>query len=138
MMRSSSSWLSNTTRPLTASSTTVWPSWGFLKRITGVTPGIGFGAVAAAAVVAGFLLAGHLLGAHGLQLLLAAIAVVGMTFRQQLLGHLAVTVEALGLVEGALVGLEIQPGHAVQDRLHRLLGGALPVRILDAQDELPP
>ena len=48
---------------------------------------------------------------------------------------LAVTRVALGLVERALVGIETQPLHAVEDHLHGFGRGALAIGVLDAQDE---
>ena len=52
MIRSSSSALSKTMRPLTKSSRTTSPDSGFLKRTTGVTFGTPSRTVATAAVVA--------------------------------------------------------------------------------------
>src|SRR5262249_25605363 len=74
--------------------------------------------------------------AHLLELLLGAIAAVGLALAQQPLGDLAVAREALHLAKRPLVPVEPQPPHPVEDRLHGLLGGALEVGVLDAQDEL--
>src|SRR5690606_12327343 len=52
------------------------------------------------------------------------------------LGDFAVTVEAMGLVDRALVVIETEPLHRLQDRVDRRLGAALAVGILDPQDEL--
>ncbi len=43
---------------------------------------------------------------------------------------------ALCLIERALVRIEPQPGHAVQNGVHILLCGTLPIRIFDSQYEL--
>src|SRR5690606_38701295 len=87
------------------------------------------------AVIAGLLLARHLLLAQLVEPLAGAKAVVGLAFIKQLLDDFLVAVEALGLIEGALVVFQAQPGHAFQDGVHRLLGRALPVGVLNAQDE---
>ena len=44
--------------------------------------------------------------------------------------------QPLHLVERPLVVVEPEPGHAVEDRLRGLRGGALEIGILDAQDEV--
>src|SRR5699024_8523236 len=95
-----------------------------------------FVAVAVIAVVAGLFAAfpGGL--AHGVDVFLAFVGVVGLAFGQQLFGDLAVTIRAFGLVERPQVVREAQPGHAVDDRPDGGVGGALAVGILDAQDEL--
>ena len=49
---------------------------------------------------------------------------------------LAIAVETLRLEVRALVGIEAEPRHAVEDHTHRLFRGALAVGVLDAQDEL--
>ena len=41
----------------------------------------------------------------------------------------------MGLEERTLVVFQPEPGHALQDGVHRLGGGALEVGVLDAQDE---
>ena len=117
------------------------PSVGFLKRTTGCTPDgrhrqrlAGFGAPAA--VVARFFAARALRFAHFVEFLGAAIAVIGLAVGQHLLEHFLVAIQALGLVERAFVVIQIQPGHAVENRLHRLGGRARDVGVLDAQDEL--
>ena len=43
--------------------------------------------------------------------------------------------EAMRLVDRRRVGGKLQPGHRVEDRLHRFVGGALAVGVLDAQQE---
>src|SRR5690606_34043233 len=54
---------------------------------------------------------------HGLDFLGRAVAIVGRALFGHVGDHLAVAVHALHLVERPLVGLEIQPLHAVQDGL---------------------
>ncbi len=89
----------------------------------------------AAAVVARLLLARELRRAPLLELLLAAVAVVGVAVGQELRDDLAVPVHPPGLVEHALVVVEPEPLHALEDRLHGLGRGALEVGVLYAQDE---
>ena len=95
------------------------------------------GALAPAPVVAGLLAARHLLRAHLLELLLGAITAVRMTLGEQLLEHLLVAIESLGLIERPLVMIEARPLHAVENLLDGLAGRALEVRVLDAQDKFP-
>ena len=54
---------------------------------------------------------------------------------EQLLRGSLVEVEALGLIERALVPVEAEPAHAFQDAFDHGLGGALEVGVLDAEDE---
>ena len=54
---------------------------------------------------------------------------------EQLVGNFLVTLQSLGLVERTLVGIQIQPVHGVENRLHGLVGGTLAIGVLDAQDE---
>ena len=49
--------------------------------------------------------------------------------------HLAIAIHAARLIERTLVGLQAEPLHAVENDLRRLVGGALAVGVLDAQDE---
>ncbi len=94
------------------------------------------GEVTAAPVVAGLLLARHLRLAQRLQPLAGAVAAIRPALLQEAVDHLRVAVEALGLVERPLVVVESEPGHALEDRIDRLGGGALTVGILDAQHEV--
>ena len=114
--------------------------------LAGLDAALGLGGVdvAAAALVAlegvlavlgGLLVGGELLG--------RAEAGVGAALVPELLGGLAVEVEALGLLVGAevaadlgaLVPVEAEPTHGAQDDLRVLLGGAGGVGVVDAQDE---
>ena len=95
-------------------------------------------AAAAAAVVARLELGRHLLLAQGVQALLGAIAAIGQALGEQFVDDRVVPVEALGLVEGSLVIVQPQPGHALQDGVDRLRRRPLQVRVLDAQHEAPP
>ena len=88
-----------------------------------------------AAVVAGFQSMRSLGLTKQIELLAGRVAVVGLTFTDQLFRHLPVTVEALHLVEWSLVVTQPQPAHRIENGVGRRLGGALPVGILDAQDE---
>jgi hypothetical protein len=86
----------------------------------------------ATTVVAGFLPLGHLLFTQCIEALARTLAIVGIALRNQLLDDLAIAVETARLVERALVAVEPQPGHAVEDRLHRLGCRALEIGIFDA------
>src|SRR6202034_151920 len=70
-------------------------------------------------------------------LLLAAVAVIRRARREHAANDLAIAVETLRLEVRAGVGIEAQPGHAVEDHAHRLIRRALAVGVLDAQDEFP-
>ena len=104
--------------------------------------GVEVAAGAVVARVAALVLLGR--GALGVQLLLRAEAGVDAPALAQALERLGVRVRALGLEVGAclpahlgaLVPVEPEPFHGVQDDLHVLLGGALRVGVLDAQDEV--
>ena len=54
---------------------------------------------------------------------------------QHLLQYRLVSIHALHLIKRPFVVIQIQPGHPVQDRLHRFLRGTLQIGILDAQNE---
>jgi len=43
----------------------------------------------------------------------------------------------MSLVERTLVVFQPEPGHALQNRIHRFGGGTLEIGVLDAQDEGP-
>ncbi len=81
--------------------------------------------------------------AAGVQLLLGAVAAVGVAGVQELLGDVLVDLHALRLAVrrvraadlGALVPVEAQPAHRVQELLVRLLGVAGRVGVLDAEDQ---
>ncbi|MNS96878.1 hypothetical protein D3C72_1311960 [compost metagenome] len=62
---------------------------------------------------------------------------VGVARGQQLLGDLAVTVGAGELEDGLFVAEQLQPGQAVEDGLHGVVGRTLAVRVLDADQEFP-
>ena len=87
-------------------------------------------AVAALAVVTRLFLARHLLGTQLLQTLLRAIAMVGLPFLEHLPDDLLVARETVGLEKRALVVFQPEPGHALQDGVHRLGGGTLQVGVL--------
>ena len=101
------------------------------------------GQVAAVAVVAGGLAGGAGGLAAGVQLLLGAVAVVRVTRVQELARDVLVDVHALRLAVrrvraadlGALVPVEAQPAHRVEQLVVRLLGVAGRVGVLDAEDE---
>ena len=92
--------------------------------------------LSAVAVVARFLLCSHLPFAQRIEALARTVAVICVTLFEQPGDNFAVARETPGLEIRALVGVETQPGHAIQDRLHRLGRRPLEVGILDTQDEL--
>jgi hypothetical protein len=91
----------------------------------------------ATAVVAGLDTFGALFFPQRFDALPGAVAVVCLPLCQQPLNLVVVQRHALGLVEGALVVVEPEPGHALEDGVYRSLGGTLPVGVLDAQDKAP-
>jgi len=95
-------------------------------------------AVAALAVVTRLFLARHLLRAQLLQAFLGAITTIGLALVQHLLDDFLVAREAMGLEERPFVILQAEPGHALQNGIHRLGGGTLEVGVLDAQNERAP
>jgi hypothetical protein len=86
-------------------------------------------------VVTRFFLARELLGAHGVELFLRAVAVIGLTRVQQLPDDLPITLHPGGLVKGSFVVLKTEPGHAFENRVDRFGGGSRQIRVLDAQDK---
>src|SRR5262249_48055209 len=86
--------------------------------------------------VTGFLLPRDLPLAHFIQLLLGAVAVIGSLLCEHPANNILVAVESLCLVVRPLVRIQREPRHTVQDHLDGFLGGALPISVLDAQDEL--
>ncbi len=89
-----------------------------------------------AAVVARLLLGGHRRLAHRVEFFLALVGVVRLALGHQLLGHLAITIDAVGLVDRAFVVVQAQPVHRLQNRVDGGLGAALAIGVLDAQDEV--
>src|SRR5690606_15926807 len=94
-----------------------------------------FVAIAVVTVVTRLEALGHGRGAHGLDLFLRLVGVVGLAGLEQVLGHLPVAIHAQGLVKRPLVVVQSKPAHAIEDGLHGRLGRTLAVGILDAQDE---
>src|SRR3546814_7906757 len=78
----------------------------------------------------------HRLRAHGVQLVAGFVRVIRLAGLDQLRRHFAITLDAQGLIERALIVTQAEPLHAVQDRLQGGIGGTLAVGILDPQDEL--
>jgi hypothetical protein len=62
---------------------------------------------------------------------------VGVAAVEELRDDVLVAVGALGLEDRALVVVELEPAQGVEDLLDVLGRGALPVGVLDAQDERP-
>ncbi len=92
-------------------------------------------AVAVIAVVARLLALRDRGLAHGLDLRLALVGVVRLAGSHQFIGHLLVTIQPLGLVKRTFIGIQTKPVHGIENRLHRGIGRALAIGILDAQDE---
>src|SRR6267142_2112628 len=90
---------------------------------------------APAPVVAGLLAARTLALAHRVELFLGRPATVGLPLLDQSVGDFLVASEPLHLKERTFVPVEPEPAHGVENRLHRSVGGALEVGVLDAQDE---
>jgi hypothetical protein len=106
------------------------------KRITeGAPAGIGCVRARQCAVVARLGAGRHRRFAQRFQAFLRAVAAIGLAGLDQAVRHLAVTRHAQGLVVRTFVVVQPQPLHAFEDRIHRFLGGALAIGILDAQDE---
>ena len=93
-------------------------------------------AVAPAPVIAGRLAGGAGLLAHLRQLLGRTVAIVGLAATKQLVRNLGMPAGTRELHRRLPVPLQPEPAKAVEDRLDRRLGRTLPVRILDAQQEL--
>src|SRR5687768_11891501 len=89
----------------------------------------------APAVIARLLLARRLLRTHRLQLFLGAVTVICLALAQQLLDHLAIPIHPLRLIVRPFIRSEPQPLHAIEDHLHGIVGGALAIGILNAQNE---
>src|SRR5690606_34614779 len=97
----------------------------------------------AAPVVHGRFAGGQQLLPALLELLGRAVAVVGLALGQELLGVLAVNLQPLALLVGAigsahlgtLVPVDLQPPQGVDDGPGGLFGGTLQIGILDAQHE---
>ena len=71
--------------------------------------------------------------AHLVQLFFRAITFVRFALLQKLISELRVACVPVGLIKRSFVAVQAQPGHAVQNRLDRLIGRALAVGVLDSQ-----
>ena len=89
-----------------------------------------------AAVVAGLQTLGLLRFAHFVQLFGRRVAVVGAAVLEHLVDDFLVAVQAVHLVDGTFVVVEVEPAHAVQNHLHGLLRRADLVGVFDAEEEL--
>ena len=94
------------------------------------------GVVAALAVITGLLAVGHLAFTQRFQTLFGAVALVGAAVSQHLVDQRVVAIEALGLVVGALIPVQLQPFHALNDGVDGLLSGTFQIGILDTQHKL--
>ena len=111
-------------------------SEGCLKPNHRLNAGWGFCGIAiapAAVIELGTSFAARLF-AHLRELLGRGIATVGAACLQQRASDLPVALRARELVDGLAVPIEAKPGEAIEDRIDRRLGGALPVGILDPQE----
>jgi len=91
---------------------------------------------APAAVVAGLLAASALCLAHHVEFGRRAVAAVGGAGFEHLRDHDAVAIEALHLVDRALVVVEPEPVHRREDLVDRVLRRARHIGVFDAQHEL--
>ena len=73
----------------------------------------------------------------GVQSFSRAYAGIGVPRAQQRADPLLIEIHPFGLVERPLVPLQLQPFHALEDRVDGLRRRPLAVRVLDTQDELP-
>src|SRR6202161_2803631 len=87
-------------------------------------------------VVARLLFACELLLAHCLQLLPGAIAMVGRTALEQHGDDATIAWVSLRRKKRPFISIELEPAHPVQYHADGFLRGPLPIRVLDAQDEL--
>ena len=92
-------------------------------------------ALTVGAVVTRFPAGSHRCFAHRIKFCPRLVGVVGLALGHELLGHFAITLQPMGLVDRAFVVIQPQPGHRIQDGVDRRLGAALTVGVLDAQDE---
>ena len=89
-----------------------------------------------AAVVAGLKPLGTLLFAHLIELFGGGVALVGAAVGEHLIDDFAVAVQTIHLIDGALVVVEVEPLHRIENDLRCLIGGALLISVFDAQQEL--
>ena len=140
-IRSSSSALSNSTRPLTLSSTTVFPLSGDRKRmVNGMPSGNGTAARSPGRQVPSYIGLRFCLQRRlplGVQSFSRAYAGIGVPRAQERAEPLLIELHPFGLVERPLVPLQLQPFHAPEDRVDRLRRRPLAVRVLDTENELP-
>ena len=73
---------------------------------------------------------------HFRQLFRRGVAAIGLSRREQLLGHFAMTGRPGELVDGVAVPFDPEPGQPVEDGVDRRPGGALAVGVLDPQQHL--
>ncbi len=92
--------------------------------------------IAANAGIARLLFTRDLLLAHGLELLLRAVAVIRRARLEHAANYFPVAIEALRLVVRTLIGIQVEPGHPLENHPHGLVSGPLAVRVLDPKDEL--
>jgi hypothetical protein len=94
------------------------------------------GAIPAAPVVAWILASRHLVNPAGLQFVAGAIAVVGLASPEKLVRHLCISIKPLTLVVRPFIMIQPHPGQTLEDDIHCLLRGSLPVGILNAENKL--
>src|SRR6185295_13767778 len=92
--------------------------------------------IAPAAVIPDGLSGCALLSPHLVKLLGACIAAIGLSLGQQQFSDLPVPGRAAGLEDRLAVPIEPEPSQAVKYRANGIRGGAFPVGIFDAQQEL--
>ena len=62
---------------------------------------------------------------------------IGVTGLQPRVNNFPIALESFALVKGALIGIQPQPCHAIENGVDVFLRGALLVGVFDAQHELP-
>ena len=112
---------------------TVWPFSGAANR-SNVRKIRLVASISAPSVVTRRPALGPRLVAHGFEFLRRAEAPVGLSLGEQSPGGFRVDFLALGLAVGAFVPVDPQPCEPVQNLLDGLLGGALPVGVLDPEN----
>ena len=76
--------------------------------------------------------------AHLIQFFRRAIAPIGIAAGKKQFDDLAMSVGTGELIDRLLIGFELQPGQAIEDRGNCGIGRARPVGVLDAKQKLPP
>ena len=92
-------------------------------------------AIAPASIIADGITRRPLCFAHLNQFVLRGVTAIGFALGQQRLGYFAMAGGAGELIDRFAVPIQAHPVHAVQDCAHGFGRGALPIGVLDAQQE---